>query len=400
MKTTTLLVAVVAAAVSAGAAEAQSDRCEPILRDGLYRYVLQSRSENFRSDLRTYFSSEVFREDFRNGRFSAGVEGITVDAVPISLSVGASDDDISRFQQSISQATALTLDRRFGQEMISAIPDADMAKAYVDCIVATSGYGFTTDVHPYDDHVVFTIRYTKRLSADPMPVVRRFSVIGARSVEGGPQAGDAVPDNLIITVLRYPENRVVLTLDTDREPLVWQVDPSEVGFNKEFPVGSVLSSALSWDAFSQITEDRPSSEWDAGRSKWAPADGRGVAASQFARRTGSSSVPDLRGVFLRGLNRFDPFESHGEVADEQKDPAGLRSAGSFQEDAVQQHTHTVGQTMSDKRADSQMGRTRFADFSPATTQAAHSTGGVSGPARHDNETRPKNVAIYYYIRIN
>lgn len=105
--------------------------------------------------------------------------------------------------------------------------------------------------------------------------------------------------------------------------------------------------------------------------------------STYAIVTGKNALPDLRGVFLRGLNlgRSDPY----------MDPEGdNREAGDPQKDSIREHRHGINpKTWS------------VSGSGPVTL--------TSGKVRADlqeytdnfggNETRPKNVAVYYYIKI-
>lgn len=81
---------------------------------------------------------------------------------------------------------------------------------------------------------------------------------------------------------------------------------------KALPTGTIVASMLELERFQKI----------AGNA-WKPADGRKVSAkSKYATLTGNTTLPDLRGMFLRGLNQFDPVK--GPRRDKYKDPDGSR----------------------------------------------------------------------------
>src|SRR5262249_2646136 len=134
---------------------------------------------------------------------------------------------------------------------------------------------------------------------------------------------------------------------------------------------------------------------------WVPADGRKVSTqSPYAIETGSTELPDLRGVFARGLNQFDTTQPPREA--KYLDPE-TRKLAAPQEDAFREHLHTVGAGTTDvgalstgqvlltagKRMPSYYGSP---DPYTYTTPPPTSSSG-------DKETRPKNVALYYYIKI-
>ncbi|UCF84712.1 MAG: hypothetical protein JSV50_03520, partial [Desulfobacteraceae bacterium] len=92
-------------------------------------------------------------------------------------------------------------------------------------------------------------------------------------------------------------------------------------------------------------------------------------------------LPDLRGLFLRGINK--------DRTDGREDPEGEREAGSYQEDELQTHNHRIGNTWADtdtKGYRYYMGHGAFDNF------LTHSTGG--------KKTRPKNAAVFWYIKVN
>ncbi len=99
-------------------------------------------------------------------------------------------------------------------------------------------------------------------------------------------------------------------------------------------------------------------------------------------------LPDAKGRFIRSMN----------VNGQGDDPNKTRKVGSFQKDIFQTHTHEMGVGVSDKAAVSQIDRPRFPDYVQGGNRAPFQTkGAING--RTGNETRPKNIALYTYIKI-
>jgi hypothetical protein len=142
------------------------------------------------------------------------------------------------------------------------------------------------------------------------------------------------------------------------------------------PIGTILPSMLGPNLFAAIVGDPEG-------SKWVLADGRPVdKESEYYKNLSAKKVPDLRGVFLRGLDKGG-----------KRDPDGKnRKAGDLQEDAFKKHRHgypTAGGTKKKEWRGS--GKIKV-------SLAFHQQGFVN--IEGDHETRPKNVAVYYYIKIN
>ncbi len=186
---------------------------------------------------------------------------------------------------------------------------------------------------------------------------------------------------------------------------------------RDVPVGTVIASALDWAAFQSVAQNNVRNpgglSWSPRYSKWAPADGRAIPESSLARLSTRPNAPDLRGVFVRGLNRFDPEESQAVPAD-RSDPEP-REVGSFEGEGFKAHSH-AGTTGADNpdHTHTFVGYRFGADGGGQPTQTlgipwngfSGTTTGASTRHQHPIapdgglETRPKNVALYYYIRIN
>lgn len=180
--------------------------------------------------------------------------------------------------------------------------------------------------------------------------------------------------------------------------------------SRNVPVGTIVASFLRWDDFQRATSDPKVAGpvWDARSSKWAPADGRDVTGSALAQIVGAQRVPDLRGVFLRGLNQFD--RSEPTPVDGTRSDPDVRSAGDYQQDNFKAHDHGGG----NHTHSTGLWRAAATDWNGVVFRTDNNTNmkyatnpeavtTPSGPiitSEGGAETRPKNVAMYYYIKIN
>ena len=126
-----------------------------------------------------------------------------------------------------------------------------------------------------------------------------------------------------------------------------------------------------------------------------------IIGSTLNTSFGIKEIPDARGMFIRGLNlgrkdgNEDPFQL--EIGHE-------RVAGEFQRDAFQNHTHSishdVGAPSKDNLMDGYHELFCIAKIDSWRQNETWTSGSVNGGANYSNETRPKNIALYIYIKIN
>lgn len=133
-------------------------------------------------------------------------------------------------------------------------------------------------------------------------------------------------------------------------------------------LGDVKYSVLEPGLFKKINGDG-----------WVPMDGRIIAGDDLEKRTGMKSIPDARGIFIRGMNLGRDINTG--------DPDGDKNVGRYQTDGVGPHKHRIA--------------------GGANGPGAHSTvGGNMEPFVSDDglntlpETRPRNIALYVYIKIS
>lgn len=141
------------------------------------------------------------------------------------------------------------------------------------------------------------------------------------------------------------------------------------------PIGSIVSSML--------TEAQYQGLYGTG---WILMDGRSCAGSAYAAVTGATTVPDARGMVLRGKNNSR--------ADGNQNPDGDSALGAYQGDQYKSHSHTAKSGTLTTTHTGASGRTAsFTDF-----EAGYDDSIVN--ANGGNETRMRNITVNHFIRIN
>lgn len=157
-------------------------------------------------------------------------------------------------------------------------------------------------------------------------------------------------------------------------------------------VGDVKYSILNPTQFAQVNGDC-----------WVPMDGRNIAGSRLAMIRGSNTIPDVGGVFFRS-------QEFSGGADRDPNRTSSSTIATLQSDDFKSHNHPVddpGHSHTWKRGtegdDSGSGGS-YGEFTLAPGQRTDvietSTTGITIENRGGDETRPKNMNLWTYIRIN
>lgn len=151
--------------------------------------------------------------------------------------------------------------------------------------------------------------------------------------------------------------------------------------NSEGKIGDVKYSILDPDKFREQN----------GKG-WVLMDGNSIKDSDLSVLIGMDTAPDARGVFIRGMNvKREP--SNG-------DASGDRLVGGYQRDEFRSHQHDIAPRINVGHSVNGNGSSRRFDTDDGHTwgnidedmYAMDNTGGA--------ETRPRNITLYTYIKIN
>lgn len=229
-------------------------------------------------------------------------------------------------------------------------------------------------------------------------------------------AGDEIQQHFV----RIDDNEAFISVSVKSYPSSLEMKfPSRGG--RAIPIGTIIASTLPFNQFSKETNNNPTGVFDAKYSKWAPADGRDVSGSYFEKY--HVYVPDLRGQFIRGVNTMDLSFNTKYTNGHDTSPRKGVNDYSYQNDEIIEHNHGVdikGRTSSDgehshKVSDVQIGgngdvvpwgnganrepKNRTTSKAPDHSHTIRLIGNTKNQG-DGLETTVKNVAMYYYIKIN
>ena len=157
------------------------------------------------------------------------------------------------------------------------------------------------------------------------------------------------------------------------------------------PIGTIVPSMLPPSLFAKVVGDP--SVFDPEKSKWVLADKqKDITNSRYGQLLNNRRyTPDLRGIFLRGMNegRIDG------------DPDDNRKPGEIQRDALQKHGHETTARGLKWGEPSEVPTAKGLGYtSKGNAHAPEAQVTIVKDANVADETRPKNAAVYFYIKIN
>jgi len=134
-------------------------------------------------------------------------------------------------------------------------------------------------------------------------------------------------------------------------------------FASSIPVGTIIASMLNPEQMLSVS-----------KSTWVLADGR-IGTEKYQKVTKQSNLPDLRGNFIRGLKNGDG-----------------RYPGHFQNDLLKKHNH--------RGYDYKwVSYNKGVALATSKIEPFYAIGDTVTGFYGGNETRPKNVAVYFYIKV-
>lgn len=190
---------------------------------------------------------------------------------------------------------------------------------------------------------------------------------------------------------------VFVIRDGSDSKLVMSVSDIPTGFSLYSHVGSFRTDAvpeiieassknvgsLGDVKHSRLTIDQFISENGAG---WMLYDGSSIAGSKLDILATIPTLEDVRGRFLRAKDYSAANNEDGDLA-----------LGAFQDDAFQAHEH---QSQTRSVGTGAGAGTPYPDANPEATNAILQKGGYTNVPKYAEETRPRNITVNVFIKVN
>lgn len=396
--------------------------CSEALSQDLKDFNTSTEYRDFKDWLYTYYQKdETTRTQLKkssSNNWSAAFEAVIRD-IPISESGGNSKEDTkdtqkySRVEQSFLKNRYIT-DQELNELFVSTFSDNQL-KGYLGCLnlceqVIGNGVFYYTGGETNDEFYL-QVRFSSttggnEITLDGDAVFSNLLPIG----------GLVFSDGLIIkdrqSKTQYfkridPTKKASFAINVKErisiEPIVLE---ATAPINQQaIPIGTIVASVLDYKTFLKANnlDEMDNSNMDV--VLWIPCDGRTLNKSKYANYSGGS-IPDLRGVFLRGINDYGiAFPTTSPVKANQRNPENT-VANQFQPDTYKSHQHgfggnflnAAGNRIWDYYGTRNVSKNWFAKVNGSSARAINKVSLTSPEC--STETRPKNVTVYYYIKIN
>ena len=123
---------------------------------------------------------------------------------------------------------------------------------------------------------------------------------------------------------------------------------------------------------------------------WVIMSGQDIQGSDLSLLSGKTVLPDARGMFFRSMNLS---RTDGDVE-------ATRRVGSFQDNSIQSHRHKIDPCGHANGSNALLAQNWIgAPESNCNERSRNATSNFE-IIKDDTETRPKNIALYTYIKIN
>ena len=376
--------------------------CDAALSSDLLTVSTEYKESEFREFLYQYFkSSKKERKKMkRNYSGSFGLK-VIIKKLPLEFSSSNSSSrdsqDFYAFEQEVINNNSVS--NTILQSITTRYLSDNQLNAYKACLNACpnskNGVTFTYGGDEFD---VFFVRLTFNgvVGGSKVKLSSDVQYSGCTPVYGLVMKKDDEVENGqdLVQYFKRTSEDIIATISIRLEGIrVKPITLGKKGYNSTLPIGTIVSSTLTFSEFqSQITDKA----FEKNTSIWAPCDGRDVIGSIYSTKYTKDFVPDLRGQFLRGnYTMGGPSESEQNTPNGKNPRTGEKITNGYiyQTDSFISHDHTID---SKHNGFHQNGSTRSHATGGGQNFSSSQTTSKSG----EKETRPKNMYIYYYIKIN
>lgn len=359
---------------------------------------------------RYFVSDRTTRQAMKNDNSMEASIGLVIKAIPIDIGLSSSSSSSkSKFQSMYKQSIE---NKYISDELLQSIYYAALPNqaftSYDNClnlckeIYNQSGITLR-NISTQDDLIVLELRFKSTPSGGKISI--RDAIYSTGTVVGGKKfdKGTEIIDGQVLyehIKLRPHENITVsVTFNEGVNPASLSlVSRNKKKSSSDAPLGTIVASLLNYNDFLKL--NGLEYESDITKMIWVPCDGRdiGIIEGTYGAYSGGKA-PDLRGLFLRSVNDMGAYTATVPTPNQSFMNPENKKAGQVQLDAFQGHKHFEQSSLIRKGSrdlpnhPNQRPNQKTANNSAGIYEAGY------GKPRISKETRPKNMSVYYYLKI-
>ncbi|QHT65369.1 hypothetical protein GXP67_01095 [Rhodocytophaga rosea] len=360
-----------------------------------------------------YFSAkEVERRKIKKESKSEWGMDFVIDAIPIGFSSDAQSSQDNNFYRQIERE--VKNEGYFSDKQLELIItnkfSTNQLTAYTTCIKACiedrrnrNGVLLTIDGNP-DDIFYFKVVFNNTAGKEFLTLEEDIRYTNCEPIDGNIfKKGMSIKNGqskIQCFKKTNKEKDAILTLNfTDGVTIDPIVIKSQKNKDNLVPVGTIVATILDFNTFCRVNKIDP----DLTKTSWLPCDGRTIPTDCIYAESGASNTPDLRGVFLRGTNIMYSNNLGAGIIKPQQLNYETKLAGEFQNESFKKHKHDNGARLESgtNKKFQKFGyletEQQVKGFAYANTWVDHNTGWTEEVG--GDETRPKNISVFYYIKI-
>ena len=371
--------------------------CNELFDKDLRTKYASYNAQNSKLIILKYFkSNQVERQEMKNDASIEGSVSTIIKQLPIDFgfsgSTSRSSNKYFNLYKEVIENNYVS-DENLQSLSISIIPDSAF-DSYNKCLIlcgATKNGITLRNVSTQQNLVVLELRFNSIPAGGKIKIKDAIyssgTIIGDKKFEKETEIIDGQTLYEHIKLRPDEDFTVSVSFIPGVAPASLSISKSKIKKSTDTPIGTIVSSMLNYQQFLEVNGLK--FEGDINKTIWVPCDGRDIGSNDgtYGAYSGGKA-PDLRGLFLRAVNDMGAYTATVPTPISANLNPENKKAGQVQQDANKSHTHGIT-TYAGKEARSGGSIVNvWLNDRPTRTQP-------DGAA----ESRPKNVSVYYYIKI-
>lgn len=375
------------------------ETCSDLFDKDLRKIYSTYKSQNSKQIILKYLKSDKETRESMQKDFSLEASAIAViKKIPVELGLGI--DNSSANTKYLSMYKEIMENEYISDDILQSIYQTSLPDkafdSYDNCISSKAynkGGVTLRNTSTQDDLIVLELKFKSSPAGGKISIKDAIystgTIVGLRKFK---KDIEIIDGQVIYEHIKIKEDEDITITVAFNEGGVGPASLSFSGKKKrkssDEPLGTIVASILNYGEFLKL--NGLEFESDINKAIWVPCDGRNIgdAEGTYGAYSGGKA-PDLRGLFLRAVNDMGAYTASVPTPNPKHLNPEQKLAGQFQDYEVGEHKHGLI-TDNDSGAG---GGPHFKSDNQGRKRTNYTDN------HEGKESRPKNISVYYYIKI-